>query len=63
VLPEFRYYKYVIMPINFAQRPIVSGLWLFNKPEINPSTSAGFEPANFGSQGEHGTPRPPRPTN
>ena len=28
----------------------------------NPSTSAGFEPANLGSQGEHVTPRPPRPT-
>ena len=24
----------------------------------NPSTSAGFEPANFGSRGEHVTPRP-----
>ena len=28
----------------------------------NPSTSAGFVPANFGSRGEHGTPRPPTPT-
>ena len=28
----------------------------------NPSTSAGFEPANLGSQGEHVTPRLPRPT-
>ena len=25
------------------------------------STSAGFEPANLGSRGEHVTPRPPRP--
>ena len=25
----------------------------------NPSISAGFEPANLGSRGEHGTPRPP----
>ena len=29
---------------------------------INPSTSAVFEPVNLGSRGEHGTPRPPRPT-
>ena len=28
----------------------------------NPSTSAGFEPAKFGSRGEHVTPRSPRPT-
>ena len=28
----------------------------------NPSTSAGFEPANIGSRGEYVTPRPPRPT-
>ena len=28
----------------------------------NPSTSAGFEPANLVSRSEHGTPRPPRPT-
>ena len=28
----------------------------------NPLTSAGFEPANLGSRGDHVTPRPPRPT-
>ena len=28
----------------------------------NPLTSAGFEPANLGSRGKHGTPRPPKPT-
>ena len=28
----------------------------------NPSTSAGFEPANLGSRGEHVTLKPPRPT-
>ena len=28
----------------------------------NPSTSAGFEPANLGSRGEHVTMRPSRPT-
>ena len=28
----------------------------------NPSTSAGFEPANLKSRSKHVTPRPPRPT-
>jgi hypothetical protein len=65
-----------ICQLNFAQRPIFSGLRFFNEPEIsdsgcpaespsrrtcsqdfyvlkNPSTSAGFEPANLGSRGEH----------
>ena len=65
-----------ICRLNFAQRPIFSGLRFFNEPEIsdsrrpawspsrrtyaqdfyilkkNPSTSAGFEPANLGSRGE-----------
>ena len=31
-------------------------------PWKNPLTSAGFQPANLGSQGEHVTPRPRRPT-
>ena len=44
-----------------------SGVWdfsLFKEPQAwkNSSTSVGFEPANLGSQGEHATPRPPRPT-
>ena len=30
----------------------------FLRPEKNPSTSAGFEPTNLGSRGEHVTPRP-----
>ena len=34
----------------------------FLRPEKNPSTSAGFEPANLGSQGEHVTPKTPRET-
>ena len=60
--PEFK------CRLIFAQRPILSGLRFFNEPEIsdsgplkkNPSTSAGFEPANLGSRGEHVTPNPPR---
>jgi hypothetical protein len=27
----------------------------------NPKTSAGFEPANLGTKGQHATPRPPKP--
>ena len=27
----------------------------------NPKASAGFEPANLGSKGQHATPRPPKP--
>ena len=57
-----------IFQLSFAQRPIISGLRFFNESEIlcsgflrpqkNPSTSAGFEPANLGSRGEHVTLRP-----
>ena len=27
----------------------------------NPKASAGFEPANLGTKGQHATPRPPKP--
>ena len=27
----------------------------------NPTVSAGFEPANLGTKGQHATPRPPKP--
>jgi hypothetical protein len=27
----------------------------------NPTTSAGFEPANLGTKGQHATSRPPKP--
>ena len=33
----------------------------FLRPEKNPSTSVGFEPADLGSRAEHVTPRPPIP--
>ena len=29
----------------------------------NPTASAGFEPANFGTKGQHATSRPPKPLN
>ena len=34
--------------------------WGFFRPK-NPTASAGFEPANFGTKGQHATPRPPKP--
>jgi len=30
-------------------------------PLKNPTASAGFEPANLGTKGQHATPRPPKP--
>ena len=32
--------------------------WIFFRPK-NPTASAGFEPANLGTKGQHNTPRPP----
>ena len=34
--------------------------WGFFRPK-NPTPSAGFEPANFGTKGQHAIPRPPKP--
>ena len=34
--------------------------WEFFRPK-NPTASAGFEPANLGTKGQHTTPRPPKP--
>ena len=35
--------------------------WGFFSPLKNPTASAGFEPANLGTKGQHATPRPPKP--
>ena len=35
--------------------------WGFFRPK-NPTASAGFEPANLGTKGQHATPRPPKPS-
>ena len=32
----------------------------FFRPK-NPTASAGFEPANLGTKGQHGTTKPPKP--
>ena len=34
--------------------------WGFFGPK-NPTASAGFQPANLGTKGQHATPRPPKP--
>ena len=34
--------------------------WGIFRPK-NPTASAGFEPANLGTKGQHATPRPPKP--
>ena len=34
--------------------------WGFFHPK-NPTASAGFEPANLGTKGQHAAPRPPKP--
>jgi hypothetical protein len=36
------------------------GCWGFFRPE-NPTASAGFEPANLDTKGQHAVPRPPKP--
>ena len=34
--------------------------WGYFRPK-NPTASAGFEPSNLGTKGQHATPRPPKP--
>ena len=51
------------MPIKFSSEAYFFRLEVQDFYVLkNPSTSAGFEPANLGSRGEHVTSRPPRPT-
>jgi len=37
-------------------------LRIFFRPK-NQTASAGFQPANLGTKGQHATPRPPKPVN
>ena len=46
--------------LKFPPGGLVLRIFTFWKK--NPSTSAGFEPANLGSRGKHVIPRPPRST-
>jgi hypothetical protein len=45
---------------GFTSLPKESVLRIFFAPK-NPTASAGFEPANLGTKGQHATPRPPKP--
>ena len=54
------------MPQIYDTRPTAllplrrKACWWFFRPK-NPTASAGFEPANLGTKGQHATPRPPKP--
>ena len=45
---------------GFTSPPKEGVLRIFFRPK-NPTASAGFEPANLGTKGQHATPRPPKP--
>ena len=44
---------------GFTSPPKEGMLRIFFAPK-NPMASAGFEPANLGTKGQHATPRPPK---
>jgi hypothetical protein len=48
------------MPQIYDMGPTVL-LPLRRKALKNPTASAGFEPANLGTEGQHANPRPPKP--
>jgi len=41
--------------------PLKEGVLRIFSPLKNPTASAGFEPANLGTKGQHATSRPPKP--
>jgi len=45
---------------SFTSPPKEGVLRIFFRPK-NPTASAGFEPANLGTKGQHATPKPPKP--
>ena len=45
---------------GFTSPPKEGVLRTFFRPK-NPTASAGFEPANLGTKGQHATPRSPKP--
>jgi hypothetical protein len=48
---------------SFTSVPKEGVLRIFFFALKNPTASAGFEPANLGSKGQHATSRPPKPLN
>ena len=69
ILPKFRLpckFRDLLHAVNvrhgtdgFTSPPKEGVLRIF-RPK-NPTALAGFEPANFGTKGQHATPRPPKP--
>ena len=69
ILPKFRLplkLRIVYMPHIYDMGPTTllplrrKACWEFFSFK-NPTASAGFEPANLGTNGQHATPRPPKP--
>ena len=70
ILPKFRLphkFRDLLHAVNlghgtdgFTSHPKEGVLRIFFRPK-NPKSSAGFEPANLGTKGQHATPRPLKP--
>ena len=70
ILPKFRLprkFRDLLHAVNLRHRtdgfispPKEGVLKIFFRAK-NPTASAGFEPANLGTKGQHATPRPPKP--
>ena len=70
ILPKWRLPRHLgifYMPQIYDMGPTAllplrrKACWGFFPPLKNPTASAGFEPANLGTKGQHATPRPPKP--
>ena len=70
ILPKFRLphkFRYLLHVANLRHgtdgftSPPKEGVLRILRPK-NPTVSAGFEPANFCTKGQHATPRPPKLT-
>ena len=63
ILPKFRLplkFRDLLRADGFTSPPKEGVLRIFFRPK-NPKASAGFEPANLGTKGQHATARPPKP--
>ena len=56
-----RWDLYLTTHDNHNKHPCPPTCWGFLFALKNPTASAGFEPANFGTKGQHATSRPPKP--
>ena len=68
ILPKFRLPRKFRDLLHAANLPTAllplrrKACWGFFRPK-NPTASAGFEPTNLSTKGQHSTPRPPKPFN